>query len=41
MGQGSAPEAIFTFEGEIGNNPEEEANTFDQKLQSMKEPLEV
>ena len=41
MGQDSAPEATCTFEGKIGKNPEEEDNTFYQKLKSMKEPLEA
>lgn len=41
MGQGSAPEVNFTFEGEIGKNPDEEDNTFYQRLMSMKEPLQA
>ncbi|XP_003358692.1 latexin [Sus scrofa] len=41
MGQDSAPEVNFTFEGEIGKNPDEEDNTFYQRLKSMKEPLEA
>lgn len=40
-GQGSAPEVNFTFEGEIGKNPDEEDNTFYQRLMSMKEPLQA
>lgn len=40
-GQGSAPEVNFTFEGEIGRNPDEEDNTFYQRLMSMKEPLQA
>ena len=39
MGQDTAPEVNFTFEGEIGKNPDEEDNTFYQRLKSMKEPL--
>lgn len=38
-GQGAAPEVSFTFDGEIGKNPDEEDNTFYQRLMSMKEPL--
>ncbi|CAH6898002.1 Lxn [Phodopus roborovskii] len=41
MGQGTAPEVNFTFEGEIGKNPDEEDNTFYQRLMSMKEPLQA
>lgn len=41
MGQGSAPEVNFTFEGEIGKNPDEEDNTFYQSLMSLKRPLEA
>ncbi|XP_076788607.1 latexin isoform X1 [Arvicanthis niloticus] len=41
MGQGTAPEVSFTFEGEIGKNPDEEDNTFYQRLMSMKEPLQA
>ncbi|OWK05978.1 hypothetical protein Celaphus_00013073 [Cervus elaphus hippelaphus] len=41
MGQETAPEVNFTFEGEIGKNPDEEDNTFYQRLKSMKEPLEA
>lgn len=41
MGQDTAPEVNFTFEGEIGKNPDEEDNTFYQNLRSMKEPLEA
>uniref|UniRef100_A0A3Q2HS41 Latexin n=1 Tax=Equus caballus TaxID=9796 RepID=A0A3Q2HS41_HORSE len=40
-GQHSAPEVNFTFEGEIGKNPDEEDNTFYQRLKSMEEPLEA
>lgn len=41
VGQGTAPEVNFTFEGDIGKNPDEEDNTFYQRLKSMKEPLEA
>nr|KAF6382783.1 latexin [Pipistrellus kuhlii] len=41
MGQDTAPEVNFTFEGEIGKNPDEEDNKLYQKLKSMKEPLEA
>ena len=41
MGQDTAPEVNFTFEGEIGKNPDEEDNTFYQRLKSMKEPLKA
>ncbi|XP_039713984.1 latexin isoform X2 [Pteropus medius] len=41
MGQDTAPEVNFTFEGEIGKNPDEEDNTFYQRLKSRKEPLEA
>lgn len=41
MGQETAPEVNFTFEGETGKNPDEEDNTFYQRLKSMKEPLEA
>lgn len=41
MGQNTAPEVNFTFEGEIGKNPDEEDNTFYQRLKSTKEPLEA
>ncbi|CAD7673643.1 unnamed protein product [Nyctereutes procyonoides] len=40
-GQDTAPEVNFTFEGEIGKNPDKEDNTFYQRLKSMKEPLEA
>ncbi|XP_030678619.1 latexin isoform X3 [Nomascus leucogenys] len=40
-GQETAPEVNFTFEGETGKNPDEEDNTFYQRLKSMKEPLEA
>lgn len=41
VGQGTAPEVSFTFEGETGKSPDEEDNTFYQKLKSTKEPLEA
>ncbi|KAJ8787144.1 hypothetical protein J1605_000487 [Eschrichtius robustus] len=41
MGQDTAPEVNFTFEGEIGKNPDEEDTTFYHRLKSMKEPLEA
>lgn len=41
MGQDTAPEVNFTFEGEIGKNPDKEDNTFYQRLKSTKEPLEA
>ncbi|XP_052036349.1 latexin [Apodemus sylvaticus] len=41
VGQGTAPEVNFTFEGEIGKNPDEEDNTFYQRLLSTKEPLQA
>ena len=41
VGQDTAPEVHFMFEGEIGKNPDEEDNTVYQKLKSMKEPLEA
>ncbi|KAL2804592.1 latexin, partial [Daubentonia madagascariensis] len=41
MGQETAPEVNVTFEGDIGKNPDEEDNTFYQRLKSMKEPLEA
>lgn len=34
-GQDTAPEVNLTFEGEIGKNPDEEDNTFYQRLKSM------
>ncbi|XP_004639899.2 latexin [Octodon degus] len=40
-GQGTAPEVNFTFEGDIGKNPDEEDNTFYQRLKAMKQPLEA
>ncbi|XP_044526859.1 latexin isoform X2 [Gracilinanus agilis] len=40
-GQNAAPEVDFTFEGEIGKNPDEEDNQFYERLKSMKEPLEA
>lgn len=40
-GQDTAPEVNFTFEGEIGKNPDEEDTTFYERLKSMKEPLEA
>lgn len=41
VGQGTAPEVSFTFEGETGKSPDEEDNTFYQRLKSTKEPLEA
>uniref|UniRef100_A0A8C9A976 Latexin n=1 Tax=Prolemur simus TaxID=1328070 RepID=A0A8C9A976_PROSS len=41
MGQETAPEVNFTFEGDIGKNPDEEDNIFYQRLKSMKEPLDA
>ncbi|XP_035872519.1 latexin-like [Phyllostomus discolor] len=41
VGQDTAPEVSFTSEGETGKNPDEEDNTFYQKLKSIKEPLEA
>uniref|UniRef100_A0A6I8PQW1 Latexin n=1 Tax=Ornithorhynchus anatinus TaxID=9258 RepID=A0A6I8PQW1_ORNAN len=40
-GQNTAPEVDFTFEGEIGKNPDEADNKFYEKLKTMKEPLEA
>ncbi|XP_038605148.1 latexin [Tachyglossus aculeatus] len=40
-GQNTAPEVDFTFEGEIGKNPDEADNKFYEKLKTMKGPLEV
>ncbi|XP_049630439.1 latexin [Suncus etruscus] len=40
-GQVLAPEVSFTFEGEVGKNPDKEDNTFYQRLKSLKEPLEA
>ncbi|KAG3270828.1 latexin [Ictidomys tridecemlineatus] len=41
VGHGTAPEVSFTFEGETGKSPDEEDNTFYQRLKSTKEPLEA
>ncbi|XP_004602970.2 latexin isoform X1 [Sorex araneus] len=38
-GQDTAPEVSFTFEGEVGKNPDKEDDTFYQRLKSSKEPL--
>ncbi|XP_042541366.1 latexin isoform X3 [Dipodomys spectabilis] len=38
-GQDIAPEVNFTFQGGIGENPDEEDNKFYQTLKSTKEPL--
>uniref|UniRef100_F7EHR1 Latexin n=1 Tax=Monodelphis domestica TaxID=13616 RepID=F7EHR1_MONDO len=40
-GQNAAPEVDFTFEGEIGKNPDEEDNQFYERLRSLEEPLEA
>ena len=41
MEQDMAPEVNFTFEGEIWENPDEEENTFYQRLKSVKETIEA
>ena len=41
MGQDTAPEVNFTFEREIGENPDEEGKTFYQRLKSVKETIEA
>ena len=41
MGQDTTPEVNFTFEGEIGENLDEEGNIFYQRLKSVKETIEA
>ncbi|KAB0349194.1 hypothetical protein FD754_014051 [Muntiacus muntjak] len=41
MGQDMAQEVNFIFEGETGENPDEEENIFYQRLKSVKETIEA